>query len=125
MNYWFLSAAFMSLVTLLVHFVAGGRFIARPLLAADELPVEVKYTSYYCWHLVTFILAGLVLAFVRAGIAAGGREVAASGVMFAMVAAAWSFAMVSRWRLPWYKFPQGVLFVLIALPGGLGLWFRS
>jgi hypothetical protein len=123
MNYWFLLASVISLATCLIHCVAGGRFIVRPLMEA-ELAVEAKYTACYCWHLVTIVLAGIVLAFARAGIFSGGREVAAASVLIASLAALWSFAMVSRWRLPWYKFPQGYLFVLVALPGGLGLWLR-
>jgi hypothetical protein len=122
MNGWFIAAALMSGLTLGIHLVAGGRYIVRPLLAAEGLGEGAKYTAYYCWHLVSIVLAGMALAFVRAGIAPGGRELAATCVLFATLAAVWSFAMVSRHKLPFWQYPQGLLFVLVVVPGAAGLW---
>lgn len=122
MNVWFLLAAVASAITFAVHFFAGGRFVARPLLADETLSNVPKYTAYYCWHLVSILLAGMALAFLRAGIMSGGRELAAVCVVFATVAAVWNIVMVGRYRLNYFQFPQAILFIPVALLGGAGLW---
>lgn len=122
MNLWFLSAAVAAAVTFSVHFFVGGRFIARPLLAAEGLNPVTKYTAYYCWHLVSIVLAGIALAFFRAGLFSGGRELAAASVLFSAAAATLSLTIISRWKLSWFKFPQWILFVIVTLLGAGGLW---
>lgn len=122
MNSWFLAAAFAAAVTCLVHLLAGGRFVAGPLLRAEGLGQVARYTAYYCWHLVTIVLAGMTLAFLRAGLFAGGREVAAASLLFAACALAWNLALIQRFGLSWFRFPQWMLFGLICLLGGAGMW---
>ena len=122
LNYWFLSASAAMALVCTIHLVVGGRFVARPLLAADGAGQVAKYTSYYCWHLVSAMLAGMTLAFLRAGIAPGGRELAAAAVLLAVFAMLWSFAMIGRYGLRVSRFPQGVLFAPVVLLGVCGLW---
>ena len=59
-------AAGMAGLTALVHTFAGGREVARPLLASDALPPASKWLNYYCWHITTvlivFMAAGFALA---------------------------------------------------------------
>ena len=50
-------AAAMALLTTLVHTFAGGREVARPLLASNALPPASKWLNYYCWHITTILLA--------------------------------------------------------------------
>ncbi|WP_137940038.1 hypothetical protein [Chitinivorax sp. B] len=62
MNAWLMSAAGVTMATFLLHTLAGGKEVAAPLLKAQDLgPVE-KYTSYYCWHMVTILLLVMALA---------------------------------------------------------------
>ncbi len=122
MNYWFLAAAAAAVLTFVVHVFLGGRYVAKPLLKADGLGEVAKYTAYYCWHLVSIVLAGMALAFLRAGLFTGGREVAAASLVFATCAFLWSLMLISRWKLSWIKFPQWMLFALVMILGAGGLW---
>ena len=122
MNYWFLAASAAAALTFLVHAFVGGRFVAGPLLRAEGLGGVAKFTAYYCWHLVSIVLAGMALAFLRAGLFPGGREVAAASLLFACCALIWSLAMIQRWRLSWFKFPQWALFAPVCIFGAAGLW---
>jgi len=123
MNYWFLAASFAAIATFAFHTVVGGRFVARPLLAAEDVGKVARYTAYYCWHLVSILLAGLTLALLRAGLFSGGRELAAAAVTFSLCATVWSVAMIQRNNLGWVRFLQWMLFALIGFLGAAGLWF--
>lgn len=122
MNYWFLAAAGAAVLTCLIHVLVGGRYVAKPLLKAVELGEVPRYTAYYSWHLVTIVLAGMALAFLRAGLFPGGREVAAASLVFATCAFLWNVMMVTRWKLNWIKYPQSILFALVMVLGAAGLW---
>ena len=63
MNGRFLGAAAIAGLTCVIHVWLGGREVAQPLLASGGLGKVPKFTNYYCWHLVTIVLAGLALAF--------------------------------------------------------------
>ena len=59
MRSWFIGATLLSFATCAIHVVAGGRFVAQPLLQANDLARIAKFTNYYCWHLVTIVLLTL------------------------------------------------------------------
>lgn len=120
MNAWFAVAAVLSAATCLVHLLAGGREIARPLLDAQGLRTVPRLTSYYCWHLVTIALAGLCLAFAAAATGAS-RDLALAATLFAALSAALNLGLILRFRLPFWHFPQWALFVPIAASGLAGL----
>jgi len=61
MNIWCLAAGVAATLVALTHVFLGGRETARPTLAAVEMTSLVRYTNYYCWHLVT-LSVGLVSA---------------------------------------------------------------
>ena len=68
-----------------VHTVLGGREIARPLIEARGVSRVVRFTHYYCWHLVTAVLALMTAAFAWAAIDPAGR--AAGGLAAAALLA--------------------------------------
>ena len=68
MNILFLSGAGLAFLICLIHVFLGGAQIARPLLAAPNLNAVAKYTSYYCWHVVTAELALIGVFFAIAGL---------------------------------------------------------
>ncbi|WP_172448587.1 hypothetical protein [Caulobacter mirabilis] len=121
MNGWFLAATAIAALTCVIHATLGGRETARPLLASD-LGKVAKYTNYYCWHLVTIVLAGLALAFGLVATGEGSRDLGLFAVLCAALFAAWSLIMIARFRLKPGHFPQWALFLPIAVCGGLGLW---
>ena len=121
MNIWFLFAGALSAAVCAMHVVMGGREAARPLLASTELDQIAKYTNYYCWHLVTIIIAALAVAFFVAAINPEARDIALFAVITALTFSAWSLGMIARFRLPLLPFGQWILFVAIASVGGAGL----
>ncbi|RKR04070.1 hypothetical protein [Maricaulis maris] len=56
-------ASLSALITFLIHTFAGGREVARPLLADTHLPPASKWLNYYCWHITTVLLAAMTIAF--------------------------------------------------------------
>src|SRR6478735_10545487 len=62
MNPWLGAAALAAFSTFLIHTFVGGRLIARPLLAARDLPRVPRLTVYYCWHMVSLLLFGMAVA---------------------------------------------------------------
>ena len=122
MNAWLALAALLAAATTLIHAILGGREIATPLLAAERLHAVPKFTLYYCWHLVTIVLAALALAFGLVAIGLGSRDLALFATVGAALFCLWSLGMVGLFRLRIAHFPQWVLFAAIAISGTIGLW---
>jgi nitrate reductase NapE component len=120
-NPWFATAAGLAATTCLLHVVLGGREAARPLLAAAGLGEIAKFTNYYCWHLVTIAIAALAVAFAMAARPEGSGEMATFAAMISVLFAFWSLAMIGRYRLSVWRFPQWALFAPIASLGLAGL----
>ncbi|CAN7407291.1 hypothetical protein LJR090_003228 [Bosea sp. LjRoot90] len=122
MNIWLALAAALAAATTLIHFILGGRHVAAPLLATERLHAVPKFTMYYCWHLVTIVLAALALAFGLAATGQGSRDLALFATAGAALFCLWSLAMVALFRLRIAHFPQWALFAATAVSGAIGLW---
>jgi hypothetical protein len=122
MNAWLALAAVLAAATTLIHAILGGREIATPLLAAERLHAVPKFTLYYCWHLVTIVLAALALAFGLVATGLGSRDLALFATVGAVLFCLWSLGMVGLFRLRIAHFPQWALFAAIAISGTIGLW---
>jgi hypothetical protein len=120
MQPWLMAAAALSLATGMIHVVVGGRFIAQPLLRADELRRVPKYTSYYCWHLVTITVLMMSIMFAWAA-AGGGRELALLAVVQAAAFTVWNIVLILWQRLSPLHFPQWAPFLLVTISGAIGL----
>lgn len=120
MNFWFVAAAATSFVTFLVHLVLGGREIARPLLAAD-LQAKPKYTSYYCWHMVTITIAAVALAFALAALPGRTGDLALFATGLSLLFLLWNIVMIVSRRLRFLHYPQWSLFLPGTLLGIVGL----
>ncbi len=123
MNWLLILSGLLAAVTAALHLVAGGRDIARPLLAS-ALTEEVKFTMYACWHLVSASLVLSALTLLATGIGLLG---AVSGPLVLFISILWLlfgvvFLVVSlgvaRPR-GLFQFPQWVLLIPV---GALGLW---
>ena len=123
MNAWLALATLLAAATTLIHAILGGREIATPLLAAERLHAVPKFTLYYCWHLVTIILAGQALAFTLAASRHASRDLAIFATAGAGLFAAWSLGMIGGFRLRPAHFPQWALFTPMTACGALGLWW--
>jgi len=121
MIWTFAAAAALSLLTLGVHLFLGGPGVARPVLAARELDPVAKYTSYYCWHLVSMVIAAMTAAYVRAALEPHARDLAILVTALAAGFAVWSLALAVWKRQRIMVLPQWILFLPIAVLGVVGL----
>lgn len=122
MNAWLALAAGLAATTTLIHATLGGREVARPLLATERLHSVPKFTMYYCWHLVTIVLAALALAFGLVATGLGSRDLALFATAGTTLFCLWGLAMIGLFRLRIAHFPQWALFAAIAISGAIGLW---
>ena len=100
-----------------IHFVAGGREVARPLLRQVSLSPVVTLTHYYCWHLVTITLVGMAGAFGYASLAADGRVLAVFATVAAGLFAVWGLVLVI-WKAQRHRdMPQWILFAVLTASG--------
>ncbi len=113
----YLIPAAISLGLIVFHFVAGGREVVRPLLASQELAPDVVHTLYICWHVVTIVLAGFVLAYLVAAIDPAFRPYALAATVVAGAMAVWSFALVVWKRQSHREMPQWIAFLVLAAAG--------
>lgn len=121
MNVFFIIAAALSALTWAIHVFAGGRFIARPLLDSNLADVP-KFTHYYCWHIVSIVLAFMPVGFCIGAAGTGGRELVLMTTALAAAFAVWSLVLVVWKRQSPLRLPQWALFLPIAIFGSLGLW---
>ena len=118
-NLGFATAAVLSLITFGVHTFIGGRFAARPLLEATDLPKASRWLNYFTWHMVTVLLLFMTGGFWVAALSTDAFDVA---VLLMLMAA--SFSPLCIWVAlkggvaPW-RFPASWLFLLIL---AAGLW---
>lgn len=112
-------AAFSSF---LVHTFVGGRYAARPLLDARDLPKAAVWLNYFTWHIVTvhlFIMASIL------ALGAVGRvqqdAVFLVGV-FAASISVMSIAVTLKAGIHPLRFPASYLLGLTALLTFSGLW---
>lgn len=121
MNTWFLAAAALGVLTCLAHLFLGGRGAARPLLAADGLASMPRYTHYFCWHIVTILLAAQGGGYAWAAMAPDGLDVAVILTLIALATTLWNFLMIARHRLKWQQHPQFIFFLPMTILGTGGI----
>jgi len=120
-NWFVLSAGILAGITALIHVIAGGKDIARPLLAGSVDEV-VKLTLYACWHLVSvaLFLSSIALLGHGAGFYNSPETVAFVSIMWFMFGAVFlvvTLGFANSGAL--FRLPQWVLLVPVGL---LGLW---
>lgn len=119
-NSAFALAAVLSLITFSIHTFVGGKYAARPLLAARDFDRASRGLNYMTWHMVTALLAAFTVGFGWAALRPAAMEVA---VLLAGLAGILS--LISIWAAvragfaPW-RFPSSWLFLLIAAAGLAG-----
>jgi hypothetical protein len=121
MSAFWLAAAVASAATCGVHTFVGGRFIAAPLLAAADLRTTPKVTAYFCWHMVTIVLAAMAAGFAWAALDARAAALAWLFTVLAVAFAILNLGLALAWRLhPLRRVPQWMFFAVIASLGLAG-----
>lgn len=118
-NWGFAAASAIALLTFGVHTFVGGVFVARPLLAARELPRASLWLNYYCWHIVTVLLLAMSGGFAWAAARPEALELAAFLTLLAALLSPLCVWVAIRGRIAPWRFPATSLFALAA---AAGLW---
>ena len=121
MDPWLLAAAASAAATALLHVFAGGPSAARPLLEAKDIARTPQLTNYYCWHMVSIMLAAMSACFVLAAREPSAWELAALATALAAAFAVWSLLLAFWKRHSAWELPQWSLFLIIAAFGIAGL----
>ncbi|MEM9630176.1 MAG: hypothetical protein AAGA50_02540 [Pseudomonadota bacterium] len=120
MNSYLLVAAGLSVFVCLLHAFLGGRSIAVPLLKASDLHPVPKYVAYYCWHIVTIVLAAIAVMFAIAGVRAESLDLAWVATALTASFCVLGLAVPPLKGQKYKNMPQGWLFLPIFLLGVLG-----
>lgn len=112
---WFGIAAAIAAITFYVHTFIGGPRVAVPLLADTGLPKATKWLSYYCWHMVTIMLAAMALAFAAIALGWASRDVAWLLGMLSLLFSVLSILVAVKCGINPLRFPSTTLFSLVTL----------
>ena len=93
MNLLLLIAGVLCGIVCLIHAIAGIKTVAKPLLKATDLEDVAKYTRYYCWHIVTIVLAAMTLAFVRSAHHPASQDLAWLATALAVAFSVWGIIL--------------------------------
>ena len=122
LNTGFAVAGVIAGITFLVHTFIGQIYVVRPLLAVDNLSPASRWLNFYCWHMVTILLAAMCAMFFYAAVALDARPL---GIRLTVLAATFSLLCVAvalKGRVPPLRFPATSLFAAAALAGAWGAW---
>ena len=118
---WLYCAAGLSLLTLVAHVFGGGKSVARPLLDSD-LGNEAKFTNYYCWHMVTLIIAFMGMCFFLNAQDIASTDLSIGATILAALFTLWSILLTLWKQQRVMTLPQWILFLPIAITGTLGVF---
>lgn len=121
MNVCFALAAVLSLITFGVHTFVGGKYAARPLLAAPRFDKASRWLNYMCWHMVTAVLLVFTGGFAWAALRPEAVEVAMLLIGLAVPLSAISVWVALKGGIQPWRFPSSWLFALITVAGLCGL----
>ncbi|WP_306368054.1 hypothetical protein [Nocardiopsis sp. CC223A] len=123
MNVWFLVAGALATVTALIHVVAGGRDVVRPLLDGD-LAAEPQRTLYAVWHFATADLLLSGAALIALAVRPEPNTPLALFIAAHFLAYAAVFLVVTLragWSRPLLRLPQWILLLPVAALTGAGV----
>ncbi|WP_017600865.1 hypothetical protein, partial [Nocardiopsis lucentensis] len=107
MNGWLLAAGALAAVTALIHLVAGGRDVVRPLLGSP-LEAEARRTLHAVWHFATadLLFSGVALIALATRTAANAPLVLFIAAHFLAYAAVFLvITLRAGWSRPLLRLP--------------------
>jgi hypothetical protein len=120
MNIYLLAAAVLSAAVCLIHTFAGGRTIAVPLLKSADLHPVPKYVTYYCWHIVTIVLAMIAVMFALAALQESSLDLGWVATILVTAFCLLGLAVPPLKKQKYTHMPQGWLFLPIMVLGIAG-----
>ena len=121
MHAWLVVAGVAAAAVCALHIFLGGPAAATPLLRAKDINNVARYTNYYCWHMVTIVLASMAAAFLVAALSPPAIELAWAATLLSAAFAIWSIGLVVWKKQKPLHLPQWLLFVVVTALGGMGL----
>jgi hypothetical protein len=112
---WFWIAAAIAATTFYVHVFIGGPRVASPLLADEKLPKASKWLSYYCWHIVSILLAAMAASFTFVAIGWANAQIALLLGGLSLLFSLLSILVAVKGEINPLRFPSTSLFALIAI----------
>jgi len=122
-SYFFLAAAFMSIITFYVHTFIGGPVVVTPLLASKDISKASKWLNYYCWHNTTIVILAISVAFFFAAFNIDRSELAVFSVGLSGSMSLLSAVIAFKGKINPFRFPSTSLFASVCLLGSIGLFF--
>lgn len=121
MDPWFLTAAGLSFLAALIHLIAGGKEVARPLLSSVDMGTIPRLTAYYCWHVTTIVLLAITASFAWLTFHPQETGLAVLSVFLVSSFTLLSVALVVQQKLSPWALPQWTVFLAISIPASIGL----
>jgi hypothetical protein len=122
MTFFLWGAAGSATVTFAIHTFAGGKAVARPLLADQSLPVASKWLNYYCWHITTVVIAFIAAMFAWLALTAPQADIIVALSSLTSVLCLLSAGVAIKAGVNPLQFPSTTLFAIIAAFGWLALF---
>ncbi len=115
-------AAASAIVTFALHTFAGGKAVARPLLADESLPKASKWLNYYCWHITTVVIAFIAVMFAWLALTTPQTDIIFALSSLTAVLSLLSAGVAIKAGMHPLKFPSTSLFAIIAAFGWLAFF---
>ena len=115
MNLVFLGAGVVMAAIWAIHTFVGQHTAARPLLGCEGLVARAKWTTFYCWHLVTIVLGGMAVGLIYAAYVPSARDVAVAIGLLALLFGLFGLALPRFVRQSYATLPQGFLLLPVGL----------
>jgi uncharacterized membrane protein HdeD (DUF308 family) len=122
MTFFLWGAAASAAITFAIHTFAGGKAVARPLLADENLPKASKWLNYYCWHITTVVIAFIAAMFARLAITAPQTDIIFALSSLTTILSLLSAGVAIKAGVNPLQFPSTTLFAIIAAFGWLALF---
>ena len=114
-------ASIVAGITFYVHTFIGGVRVAGPLLADENLPLATKWLAYYCWHLVTIMIAAMTLFFAAAASYGVPAALVFAFSLFCLSCSGLSAIVAIKGGIAPWRFPSTTLFAVVGLTGTAGV----
>ena len=116
----FMIAGVIMFLNACLHTFVGGKQIAQPVVENRTLPIAVRETMLYCWHVATWSLYASAIGFAYASWSGDSVWAVASGLVALGFAAIGVIRPLVR-DVTYRVLPQGWLFVPVLMATLWGL----